>query len=178
MKFHSLRIKRHPIAAAVAAALALGGGLVASNGYAQSTTANMSVTASIVNACSIATTTLAFGPYVSGPNNALTDGTATVTTVCTIDAVTTVMLSEGVNPTGTSTPAAPQRQMANGTNRLAYFLYQNTARDQVWGDTSLTGVGGVGTGGQVVLTVYGRIPVGQNKPAGNYADTVVATVTF
>jgi spore coat protein U-like protein len=26
--------------------------------------------------------------------------------------------------------------------------------------------------------VYGSVPGGQNKPAGSYSDTVVATVTF
>lgn len=179
MKFHFLRVKQHPIAAAVVAALALGSGLFASNGYADTATGNLSVTASITNACTVsATTALAFGAYVSGPGNVAKDGTGTVSTTCTIGAPTTVTLGQGANAAGGSTDALPLRQMADSANRLAYFLFQDAARTSVWGNTSGTGIAGTGTGAEVQLTVYGRIPAGQNKPAGTYADTVVATVTF
>ena len=180
MKFHLVRIKRHPIAGAVAAALALGGGLVASNGYADTAAGSLSVTASITNGCTVsATTALAFGAYVSGPGNAAKDGTGTVSTTCTTGASNTVTLGQGANAAVGSTDAAPLRQMADvGANRLAYSLFQDAGRTSVWGNTAGTGVGGTGTGAEVQLTVFGRIPAGQNKPAGSYADTVVATVTF
>jgi len=178
MKSNFLRIKQHPIAGAVAAALALGGGLVASNGYAATETASLAVSASITNACTISTTPLAFGLYVSGPGNVAKDGTGTVTTTCTTGASNTVTLGQGANIAGGSTDAVPLRQMADGTNRLAYSLYQDAGRTTVWGNTTPTGVTGTGTGSAVQLTVFGQIPAGQSKPAGTYADTVVATVTF
>ena len=31
---------------------------------------------------------------------------------------------------------------------------------------------------RAAFTVYGRIPAHQNVPAGNYTDTIVATVFF
>ena len=37
---------------------------------------------------------------------------------------------------------------------------------------------GTGTGLQVPLTVYGRIPPSQTVAAGNYTDTINVTVTF
>ncbi|MGA0953741.1 MAG: spore coat protein U domain-containing protein, partial [Burkholderiaceae bacterium] len=38
---------------------------------------------------------------------------------------------------------------------------------------------GVGTGNDQALPVYGRIPSGQLVPEmGNYADTVVATISY
>lgn len=179
MKFHFVRIKRQPLAAAVAAALAMGGGLFASNGYADTATGSLSVSASITNACTVsATAAVDFGAYVSGPGNAAKDGAGSVSTTCTIGASTTVTLGQGGNAAGGSTDAAPLRQMASGANRLAYDLYQDTNRTVIWGNTVGTGLGGTGTGAAVQLTVYGRIPAGQNKPAGSYSDTVVATVTF
>ena len=48
----------------------------------------------------------------------------------------------------------------------------------VWGGTAASDVPHTGTGTETSLTVYGRIPAGQNVPAGSYSDTVVATVTF
>jgi spore coat protein U-like protein len=41
-----------------------------------------------------------------------------------------------------------------------------------------TGVAHTGTGSATAITVYGQMAAGQNVPAGSYADTVVATVSF
>ena len=42
-----------------------------------------------------------------------------------------------------------------------------------------TGVSHTGTGSEATLTVYAKVPAGQNTlPAGSYNDTVQATVTF
>jgi spore coat protein U-like protein len=36
----------------------------------------------------------------------------------------------------------------------------------------------VGTGGNQALTVFGRIPAGQQAVAGTYSDRVVVVVTY
>jgi spore coat protein U-like protein len=61
---------------------------------------------------------------------------------------------------------------------LSYSLFQDSTRATVWGNDAATGVGHTGTGASSALTVYGSVGSGQNVPAGTYADTVVATVTF
>ncbi|MDP3837748.1 MAG: spore coat protein U domain-containing protein, partial [Methylococcales bacterium] len=78
------------------------------------------------------------------------------------------------------TDAAPQRLMKNaGTDTLAYSLSSVSSGGTEWGNTDSTGKAtAVGTGADTTLTVFGRIPAGQNKPAGSYTDTVVATVTW
>lgn len=77
-----------------------------------------------------------------------------------------------------------QRNMANGSNRLGYNLYTNTARTTVWGD----GTSGTSTQGgtclivlgscSVNLTVYARLPASQNVATGSYADSVTVTVNY
>ena len=74
------------------------------------------------------------------------------------------------------------RGMKSGSNTLLYALFQDAACSIVWGD---------GTGGSqyyvipgplnsqwASLPLYGRVPAGQDVPAGGYSDTVVVTVLW
>jgi spore coat protein U-like protein len=144
-------------------------------------TANLTVSATISANCTISTAAVAFGAYdpvVTNASAAL-NGTGTITTTCTTGASPVITLGQGATPAGTSTDAAPLRRMASGANRMAYALYQNTGRTTVWGNTPGTAPPAVaGTGLAQNTTVYGQVSGGQNLPAGSYADTVVATVTF
>jgi spore coat protein U-like protein len=84
------------------------------------------------------------------------------------------------------------RQMANGAARLNYNLYTLATRTVVWGDGSgSTAIVPAYTGGNFNLsgnstlafnnpnlTIYGRIPAGQNLPTGLYTDTITLTLTF
>lgn len=165
---------------ALATAIAVGGGAFGVNSYAGTSTDNLSVTATISANCTISTSAVAFGAYdpiVTNASSAL-DGTGTVTTTCTNGSAVTVTLGQGSNADTGSTDAVPLRQMASGANRLAYFLYSDSGRTTVWGNTAGTGKADTGTGAASALTVYGRVTAGQNKPTGSYSDTVVATVTF
>ena len=130
----------------------------------------LTVTATVLSACSLSGGTLAFGSYASGQTeDADVDGTINY-----------------VNCSGTLTFALDgggsgninARQMSNGANRLSYQIYRNAARNAVWGT-------GADAQTQILLetrngsvTVYGRIPGGQVVPAGTYTDTVNVTLTF
>jgi spore coat protein U-like protein len=156
-------------------------GLVAvAPAQAASTPADLSVTATVASSCTIGTTTLAFGAYNPATTHltAPLDGTGTVTVSCTLDAPVAITLGQGANALGGSTADVPLRQMASGANRLAYFLYTETTRTTVWGNTTASDLAFTGTGGSDPHTVFGRVTAGQNKPTGDYVDTVVATVTF
>jgi len=88
-------------------------------------------------------------------------------------------LGQGSHANTGSSDAAPLRRLQDsGSNVLTYSLYQDSGRNTVWGNTALTGVSHTGTGSATSVTVYGQIAAGQNVPAGNYSDVVVATVTF
>jgi spore coat protein U-like protein len=142
---------------------------------------SMPMSVTINGLCSTSVTTnLSFGAYdpIVANKSSVLDGTATLSVNCTNSVPYTITLGQGSNPAGTSTDAAPLRRMAAGANMLSYSLYQNTGRTTVWGNTSGTGVAGTGTGSAQTITVYGRIPSGQNAAAGSHSDTVLVTLTF
>ena len=130
----------------------------------------LTVTATVISACSLSGGSLTFGSYTSGQtSNADVDGTINY-----------------VNCSGTLTFALDggtsgninARQMSNGASRLNYQIYRDPTRSSIWGI-------GANAQTQILLetrngsiTVYGRIPGGQVVPAGTYTDTVNITLTF
>jgi spore coat protein U-like protein len=180
MKSSSRRLqKRLAIMVAVTAAL-----VGSSGSFAATDTDNLLVSASVTATCTISTAPVAFGAYDPTSVTAL-DGTGTVTVLCTNGTAGYITLGEGANADAASTPAVPVRQMAGGAaaaGRLAYHLYSEATRTDVWGNTPTTGLNHTGDGTSTAITVYGTIPAEQNVIAGSagtaYADTVVATVEF
>jgi spore coat protein U-like protein len=84
----------------------------------------------------------------------------------------TVTLDAGLHASGTT------RQMTNGTDNVAYGLYQDVARATPWGDGTTFGgaLSGNGTGAAVDMNIYGRVPPQAAVSAGTYTDTVLVTV--
>ena len=127
-------------------------------------------------ACTISTTSVAFGTY-DVFSAAPLDSTGTVTFRCgPPDRNIVITLSRG------SSATFSPRTLRMGAEVLNYNLYNNAARTNIWGD---------GTGGTAVysnanppnntnipLTVYARIPAGQDVSGGSYNDTVVVTINF
>jgi spore coat protein U-like protein len=174
----SKQLNGRVIRMAVASALALGSSTLGVNSYATtSVPSNLTVTATVAPNCTINTTPLAFGTYdpVTANSASVLNGTGTVIVTCTNGTGATITMGEGLNPKFPGNTALPQRQMANGANRLSYALFSDAARSNVW---STTGVSHTGNGLPATLTVYGTVDAGQNVPAGPYSDTVVATITF
>ena len=138
--------------------------------------------------CTVSATGVAFGvydPVLTVPDD--TTGTIAVTCVYTgpggaDDTNYSVALS-----TGGSQSYLPRR-LAAGAARMNYNLFRDAGRTQVWGNgtggTSLvTGNIKVGPGAgnnsrTVNHTVFGRIPAQQDPDAGNYADSILVTLTF
>lgn len=142
---------------------------------AATATANLNVTASVIQVCQVFDGTLAFGPYdplAAAPLE--TNGSFQV--ACTKGSVSvTLGLGQGLHFAGS------QRGMSNTTDTLTYEIYKEAARTNVWGD-----VGGAvvpytaTTSALTTIQVFGRIPALQtNVGVGTtYSDTVVITVTF
>ena len=172
-KFNQSKLKL----AIVSAIMACSAGLSASS-YAVTTTATMTVSSSVATACTMTTGDLTFGTY--DPTGANVDGTATITSTCTLGGGAVITLSQGGNPLGLSTEAAPLRQMADGSNRMKYHLYGDTDRIGVFGNTEATGQSATGTGSAVTTTVYGRIIGTENAstPPGSYSDSVAVLLTY
>ena len=141
--------------------------------------ANLAVTASVAAGCTITTTTLAFGAYdtVSG---AQVDAAGALHIACTSGTDETITLDQGLNDTTGSTDV-PERNMNSGSDMLAYTLYSDPLRQNVWGDAASDGVltPTAASSAVVDFPVYGSIAAGQDVPAStSYADSVLATVSF
>jgi len=145
---------------------------------AATATATIAVTATVLSLCAVTALPLAFGNYASTANS---DATTTVTVLCTAGTPFTVALDAGAG-TGATTTVRRLGNPLSAATPLSYGLFRDAARTQNWGNTT-TGtagdvVAGIGTVLPIPLTVYGRIPSGQNVGTGAYTDTVNVTLTY
>ena len=126
----------------------------------------------------VSTSPVAFGAYdvFSGtPDDAI--GSVTFRCNGPAGAVVTIDLSSGGSGT-----YSPRRMTRAGVETLDYNLHLDATRTQIWGDAT----GGTLHYGptvsprntDVLINIYGRIPTGQDKSAGTYTDTIVATINF
>lgn len=139
--------------------------------------------------CSVSASGVAFGSY-DVFNPLPTDTTGTVLINCIDDGVPgglNIDVAVSLSPSATSGLIA-NRQMAmvGGTDRLNYNLFRDAACTLVWGETPglddfIIPKVRVPKKGSITLTpavtLYGRIPSGQDVTAGNYTDSVVLTIT-
>jgi spore coat protein U-like protein len=143
-------------------------------------TKTLTVTASIANRCAIqANAALAFGAY--DPTSATDlDASQPIGFKCTKGSIFDIGLG--------GTPGS--RSITNGSDTLAYELYSDSGRTQVWGNTQdtdtvdaddLADTTGNGLGAAATAqgkTVYGRVPAGQDKEGGSYTGNVTITIYY
>ena len=127
-------------------------------------------------ACTISATSVNFGNYNVFDGSDV-DSTGTVTYRCNGSAHNiTVGLTKGVSTTFTP------RQMEKGGEVLYYNLFRDASRTTIWGDgssgTAVYSIGNPPNNTNVNLTVYGRVPAGQDVSAGSFSDTVTAVINF
>lgn len=149
--------------------------LILSSSKIFATSATFTVNATILPLCAITNTqNLNFGNYLSTADSL---ATSTITLNCTPGSSYKV----GLNAGATSGATVTNRQMkgvGTPTNILNYSLYKDTGRTSNWGNVApdwQTGTAGLSS---VVLTVYGKIPLGQNSAVDTYQDTITVTLTF
>jgi spore coat protein U-like protein len=136
-------------------------------------TGSFNVSASVTPKCNVTASGLGFGTF--GNFSSIRDGETTIGAQCNTNLPYSIALNGGT--ANASDPT--QRKMALGGNQVTYGLYRNAARSSPWGSTTGTNTqAGTGTGAWQNFTVYGRIPVQTTPPAGTYADTIVATITY
>lgn len=126
--------------------------------------------------CTISATSVAFGTYNVFSGTAV-DSTGTITYRCNATAANiTIALSRG-----TSSTYIP-RTMSMGGELLAYNLYSNAGRTNIWGDgtagTSVYVRANPPNDNNVNVTIFGRVSAGQDVSAGSFSDTISATINF
>jgi spore coat protein U-like protein len=155
------------------------GVLLAMSGAAQAATktTTFQVQASVATNCLITVPNLVLGAF----NGELDLAASTNISVrCTNGTPFNVNLSTG------SSGTYANRTMTGPGGTLVYNLYtENTTYTTVWGDTTNStgrlGGTGAGMGSPQLLTVHGRLLASQNTgliDAGNFADTITATVVY
>ncbi|MEO1016773.1 MAG: spore coat U domain-containing protein [Pseudomonadota bacterium] len=158
--------RHRPRAFTLAAAL-LG---FAASGNAATDTGQLTVTATVLNGCSLVTGSLDFGQYVSGQNEDLDVEGEISFANCS---GTLVFDLDGGGAGNVS-----QRQMASGAERLNYQIFRNPTRNANWGQGNDALTLELFSSQSGSVPVYGRIPGGQAISAGVYTDTVNITLTF
>lgn len=145
---------------------------------ASSATGSSTASANVTGLCSVTVAPLAFGEYdpVGAHEGAASplDSTSTASVTCIKGTSATISLDYGMNA------VSSQRRLRSGANHLHYGLYQDSARTLPWGTAGSAAVnaGTAASNAPRSFTVYGRIPGGQDVPAGSYADTVTLTVNY
>jgi len=130
------------------------------------------VTATVLATCEVTAQDLEFGDYDPIAASPL-DAATTLSLTCTNGTPYQLSMSMGAGE------SAATRYMLDGAEQLAYVLYRDGARTQLWGvNGGVDTRDGIGAGAPVIIDVFGRIPMQQTAPAGDYADTITVTVTW
>jgi len=130
-------------------------------------------------ACTVSTTALNFGSYdVFGPTPV--DSTGTITVTCDESPPPTVTVAVGPSPnSGGFFPR--QMKHLQRPDLLSYNLFTEAARSTVWGDGT-QGTSMVSDKAHKnrpwVVTIYGRIPAGQDVSSGSYQEVITVTITW
>ena len=150
--------------------------LSAGASQATTTTTTFNVTITLVNTCTInSTTTLNFGNSVGVLSANIDPAGVPISVTCTNGATYNVGLDAG---TGAGATVAT-RKMTSGGSTVNYSLYRDNGYSNVWGNTVSTDtVSSTGTGAAQSFTVYGRVPSQTTPASGTYSDTITVTVTY
>jgi len=162
--------KKNRFVAATVAAVVLASSAPAS--FAATASGTLAISASVVAACTVVGSAIAFGAYTQSVVNQ----SGTITVLCTNGTAYNVGLDAG---TGTGATVSNRKMSAAGGGTLNYALYRDAARTNNWGSTIGTDTAtGTGSGLTQTLTVYGQIAAAQTPLAGAYSDTVTVTLTY
>lgn len=154
---------------------------VAGTGTAEAATAtaNVGVSATVSNNCKIQKNAdLAFGNYDPTDTAPVQVNNGQIKVRCTKNTTPYAIYMGAGGGSGAACTGTPVRKMTNGTDSLAYNLYQG-GYTTVWGCDSSNQYSYTATTNQWTnIDIYGQIPIEQDVGAGNYTDTVTVTVNF
>lgn len=120
---------------------------------------------------------LAFGSYsVFSPTDSTGTGSFSVQDCAGNASLFTATLSSG-----SGTVAARTMTLIGSADKLQYNLYTSSTFTTIWGDppgSTVAGRGATGPTSKAPVTIYGRIPAGQDVSAGSYSDSITLTISF
>ncbi|EJM97753.1 putative secreted protein [Herbaspirillum sp. YR522] len=133
---------------------------------------NINVASTVISACLVVGSVIAFGAYSSSQ----VDQSGNITVICTFGTSYNVGLDAG---SGIGATTAVRKLTGLGGGHLDYALYRNSGRTNLWGSSIGTDtLAATATGLLQSHTVYGRIAAGQAPAPDIYTDTVTITLTY
>lgn len=141
--------------------------ITSARAMAATATSSMSVSATVTGSARITSVgNVSFGNYDPTEPTTPNDANGSVTVRATKSLPYTIYIGA-------------TRTMSDGTNTLNYLLYSDAARTSAWGSTLATGQAYTSaSNAESTKTIYGRIAVLQDVPAGAYSGTVTITLEF
>ena len=104
------------------------------------------------------------------------DTTAALNVLCTDESPYAIGLSAGANAGGDT---GARKLIGPGGRTVDYQLYTSGGFSTIWGnDMGVDTVDNEEAEESNDYTIHARVPTGQNVPAGEYTDTVTATVWY
>lgn len=162
--------------------------LASNAAWADTKTGNLQVKIEITKACEVNTSgktsaisdaELHFGAHgvlnTDIDEDTTTRGTREILIQCSKDTPYKIELNEGLNPEKAGDTAT--RRMTNGTEFVAYQLYQDANRSLIWGKAGAA-ISETADGTEQKHHIYGRVEAQRTPAAGSYTDTVTVTVTY
>jgi spore coat protein U-like protein len=174
-------MKKSKIAVCLSVAALMGTLLTPALSLAAFKQQNMPVQAQVNANCNFTSSnTMSFVGYDPAGANATADlgGTVVVDVRCTRGATVRIGIDTGANPgaVGGSTRAM---RLGATANYLGYDFYQDAAYGTLWTNSAPGWYSFVSpSNAPNTITMHGRVPGGQDVPAGLYQDTVVVTVNY
>ena len=150
---------------------------VAIPAWGATATTTMTVSGTVVPACTISAAPMSFGTTIANPVPSNIDVSSTLNATCSTGTPYTVALNAGTTSGAT---LAARRMAGPAGNTMNYNLFTTSARTTIWGDGTggTATVAGTGSGGAQSLTVFGRVPPQTVGASGAYSDTITVTLTF
>lgn len=135
----------------------------------------------VVASCTfVSATDVAFGSQVVIPGQSL-EAFGSLRVSCNVPVAYQISLNQGLHGSGVN-----DRKMSNGSDTIAYQLYSgntgttscNAAASIQWGNATAGCVYGDSYGSvEQEIQIHGKLTI-DNPRAGNYSDTITATITY
>lgn len=167
-------MKRNKIILALLSLAALAG----NSALAATTTGTMQINTSVTATCQMITYPIDF-PYIGDTNASSTVNTGSpnpIKLTCTKGTAYTLGISAGSS--GVIAARSMNGTKTGNTDKLNYNIYKEIGRTTVVGDTGAAAFTGVGTGAEVITTIYPAVPANQFRTPDSYKDTLTVTVTY
>lgn len=148
---------------------------LAAPAFAASDTSNMTVSATVSDACTVVVVTGVDFGVINGKSDANNSVPGRVQVFCTADKASGVQ----VTMDGGKNAAGGQRYMktATGSNTMPYNLFLDAARSSAISEGGDIYNGGITTLNPKNIDIYGTVPAGQ-YPVGVYLDDITVTVNY